>query len=98
MRTLHSMSTLLVTSGFMDVMAAVVAGISLSMETSAVRLQLLKVRCTCRLEKTTIFFVTDTLKVTAMTFQKERYEWDSGLESVTRPTTALTPTPVGFLQ
>ena len=97
MRTLRSMSTLLVTSGFTDVITAVVAGISLLMETSAVRLQPLKVRCTCRLEKTTIFFVTDTLKVTAMTFQKERYEWDSGLEGV-NPTTALTPTPVGYLQ
>ena len=97
MRTLRSMSTLLVTSGFQDVMAAVVAGISLSMETSVVRLQLLKVRCSCRLEKTKIFFVTDTLKVTAMAFRKERYEWDSGSESV-NPTTVLTPSPVGFLQ
>ena len=97
MRKLRCMSTLLVISGFMDVITAVVAGISLLMETSAVRLQLLKVRCTCRLEKNKIFFVTDTLKVTAMTFQKERYEWDSGLESV-KARTVLTPTAVGFLQ
>ena len=49
------MSTTLVTSGFTTVTAAVVAGISPSMEPSAAPLELLTVHSTCEQAKTTIF-------------------------------------------
>ena len=78
------MSTMLVTSGFTDVTTAVVAGISPSMEPSAALLELLMVHSTCEQAETMIFTVTDTLKVTAITFRKERCEWDSGLESASQ--------------
>ena len=76
-----SMSTVLVISGFSTVPYAVVAGISALMEPSPALQELLTVLSSCEQEETTIVTVTTTLKVTAITFRKERCEWDSGLES-----------------
>ena len=90
------MSTKLVTSGFTGVTAAVVAGISASMEPSAALQELLTVHSTCEQAETTIFSVTATLKVTAITFRKERCEWDSWLENALQEISLLTPTLVGI--
>ena len=95
-RTLPSMSTMMVTSGFSTVPYAVVAGISASMEPSAALLEQLTVHSSCEQVQTTIFTVTATLKVTAITFKKERCEWDSGLESALQATSLLTPILVGI--
>ena len=76
-----SMSTMLVISGFTTVPYAVVAGISALMGPSAALQELLTVLSSCEQEETTIVTVTDILKVTTITFKKERCEWDSGLES-----------------
>ena len=95
-QTLPSMSTLLVTSGFMDVTAAVAAGISPSMALSAALLGLLRARSTCELARTTIFTVTAILKAIVTTFTRERCEWDSGLETATRVTQMPTPIRVGL--
>ena len=95
-RTLPSMSTMLVTSGFTDVTAAVVAGISPLMEPSAALLELLMVHSTWQQAETTIFTVTATLKVIAITFRKERCEWDSRLENASQDISLLTPTLVGI--
>ena len=92
------MSTLLVTLGFTTVTAAVAAGISSSMAQSAALLGLLTVYSTCGLEGTTSFTVTATLKVTVITFRRERCEWDFGLESVAMASRVLTHTLVGILQ
>ena len=75
------MSTMLVISGFSTVLYAVVAGISALMEPSAALQELLTVLSSWEQEETIIVTVTATLKVTAITFRKERCEWDSGLES-----------------
>ena len=90
------MSIMLVTSGLPFVTAAVVAGISPSMEPSAAPLELLMEHSTCIQAETTIFSVTATLKVTAITFRKERCEWDSRLESASQDIGLLTPTLVGI--
>ena len=90
------MSTLLVTSGLPTVTTAVAAGISSSMAPSVALLGLLTMHSTCGLEGTTIFTVTTTLKVTVITFRRERCEWDSGLESVSLARRVLTQTPVGI--
>ena len=90
------MSTMLVTSGFTDVTAAVVAGISPLMEPSAALLELLMVHSTWQQAESTIFTVTATLKVTATTFRKERCEWDSRLENASQAKSLLTPTLVGI--
>ena len=90
------MSTMLVTSGFTDVTAAVVAGISSLMEPSAALLELLTVHSTCEQAETTIFSVTATLKVTATTFRKERCEWDSRLENASQEISLLTHRLVGI--
>ena len=90
------MSTMVVTSGFTDVTTAVVAGISASMEPSAALLELLTVHSTCKQAETTIFIVTATLKVTAITLRKERCEWDSGLESASQAKSLLMPRLVGI--
>ena len=90
------MSTTLVTSGLTDVTTAVVAGISPLMEPSAALLELLTVHSTCEQAETIIFIVTATLKVTAITFRKERCEWDSRLESASQDISLLTPTLVGI--
>ena len=90
------MSTMLVTSGFEDVTTAVVAGILPLMEPSAALLELLTVHSTCEQAETIIFIVTATLKVTAITFRKERCEWDSRLESASQDISLLTPTLVGI--
>ena len=90
------MSTMLVTSGFTTVTAAVVAGISPLMEPSAALLELLTVHSTCKQAETTIFTVTATLKVTAITFRKERCEWDSGLESASQAISLLMARLVGI--
>ena len=95
-RTPPSTSTMLVISGFTTVTAAVVAGISASMEPSAALLELLTVHSTCKQAETTIFTVTATLKVTAITFRKERCEWDSRLESASQDKSLLTRTLVGI--
>ena len=91
------MFTLLVTSGFTTVTNAVAAGISPSMAPSAVLLGRLRVHSTCEQEKVprTIFIVTATLKVTAITFTRERCEWDSALETATRAIRMLTLTQAG---
>ena len=75
------MSTMLVTSGLAIVTTAVVAGISPLMEPSAALLELLTVHSTWQQAETTIVIITAKLKVTAITFRKERCEWDSRLES-----------------
>ena len=95
-QTLPSMFTLLVTSGFKDVTAAVAVGISLSMAPSAALLGPLTVRSTCEQARTTIFTVTAILKVTVITFIRERCEWDSGSETVKMPTRMLTRTQAGL--
>ena len=89
------MSTLLVTSGLMDVTAAVAVGISPLMAPSAALLAPSKVRFTCKLGRTTIFIVTAILKVTVTTFTKERCEWGSGLEAATMALRVLTRTQAG---
>ena len=89
------MSTLLVTSGLPTVTTAVAAGISSSMAPSVALLGLLTVHSTCGLAGTTIFTVTATLKVTVITFTKERCERDSGLESVSLVRRVLTQTQAG---
>ena len=88
------MSTLLGTSGFTTVTTAVVAGISPSMAASAALLGRLTVYSTCKPAGTIIFTVTGTLKVTAITFTRERCEWDSGSESV-KATKVLTRRQAG---
>ena len=90
------MSTMLVTSGLAIVITAVVAGISPLMEPSAALLELLTVHSTWEQAETTIFTVTATLKVTVITFRKERCEWDSRLESASQDKSLLTPTLVGI--
>ena len=90
------MSTMLVTSGLAFVINAVVAGISPLMEPSAALLELLTVHSTCEQAETIIFIVTATLKVTAITFRKERCEWDSRLESASQDRGLLTETLVGI--
>ena len=75
---------------------AVVAGISPSMEPSAGLLELLTVHSTCEQAETIIFTVTATLKVTAITFRKERCEWDSGLESASQAISLLMARLVGI--
>ena len=90
------MSTMLVTSGLAIVTTAVVAGILPLMEPSAALLELLTVHSTCEQAETIIFSVTATLKVTAITFRKERCEWDSRLESASQDIGLLTPTLVGI--
>ena len=94
-QTLPSMFTLLVTSGFMGVMSAVVVGISPSMAPSAALLAPLTVRSTCKPARTMISTVTAILKVTVITSTRERCEWDSGLEAATLATKMLTRTRVG---
>ena len=90
------MSTMLVISGFKHVTTAAVAGISPLMEPSAALLELLTVLSTCIEAENTVFIVTATLKVTAITFRKERCEWDSRLESASQDISLLTPTLVGI--
>ena len=90
------MSTMMVISGFTTVPDSVVAGISALMEPSAALLELLTVHSSCEQVQTTIFTVTATLKVTAITFRKERCEWVSGLESASQAISLLTPTLVGI--
>ena len=95
-RTLPSMSTTPVISGLPIVTTAAVAGISPLMEPSAALLELLTVHSTCIQAETIIFTVTATLKVTAITFRKERCEWDSRLENASQDISLLTPTLVGI--
>ena len=95
-QALPSMSTMLVTSGLKDVTAAVVDGISPSMEPSAALLELLTVHSICKQAETTIFTVTATLKVIAITFRKEMCEWHSRLENASQDKSLLTPTLVGI--
>ena len=90
------MSTMLVTSGLAIVITAVVAGISPLMEPNAAPLELLTVHSTCEQAETTIVIITAKLKVTAITFRKERCEWDSRLESASQDRSLLTPTLVGI--
>ena len=89
------MSTLPVTSGLKTVMIAVAAGISNSMAPSAALLAQLKVRFICEKELAITFIVTVTLKVTAVTFTREKCAWDSGLEAATLATSLLTRTQAG---
>ena len=90
------MFTLLVPSGFTTVTAAVAVGISPSMAPSAALLGLLTVHSTCKPARTTTFTVTAILKVTVITFTRERCEWDSGLESVPVGTRVPTQTQAGI--
>ena len=90
------MSTMLVTSGLAFVITAVVAGISPLMEPSAAPLELLTVHSTCEQAETTIVIISAKLKVTAITFRKERCEWDSRLESASQDRSLLSPTLVGI--
>ena len=94
-QTLPSMSTLLVTSGLLTATTVAAAGISSSMAPSAALLGLLMVHSTCGMEGSIVFTVTATLKVTVITFTRERCEWDSGLESVQLVERVLTQTRAG---
>ena len=89
------MFTLLVTSGFITVTNAVAAGISPSMAPSAALLGLLTEHSIWQPEAATIFTVTAILKVTVITFTRERCAWDSGLETATRTSRMLTRTQAG---
>ena len=89
------MFTLPVTSGLPTATTAVAAGISSSTAPSAALLGLLMVHSICGLAGTTIFTVTATLKVTVITFTRERSEWDSGLESVQLVERVLTQSQAG---
>ena len=90
------MSTMLVTSGLAFVITAVVAGISPLMEPSAALLELLTVHSTWQQAETAIVIITAKLKVTAITFRKERCEWDSGLESASQAISLLMARLVGI--
>ena len=85
-----------VTSGFMDVTAAVAVGISPSMAPSAALLAPLTARFTCILAKTAIFIIAAILRVTITTFTRERCELVSGLEAATLAIRALTRTQAGI--
>ena len=89
------MFNLLVPSRFMGATAAIVVGISSSMALGAALLAPLKVRSTCKLAGTAIFFVTAILKVTVIISTRERCEWDSGLKSVPLTTTVPTQAQTG---
>ena len=93
------MSTLLATSRYLTVAAAVVAGISPSMAPSAALLGPLRVYPTLEHQQmlTTISTITAILKATVTTFKKERFEWDSGLENV-RDIRSVTPSPDSVMQ
>ena len=95
-QTHPSMSTMLVTSGFHNVSTVAVAGILPSMALSAALLELLTVHSTCTLVKPKIFSGTATLKVTAITFQKEKCKLDSRLESAWQAISLLTPGLAGI--
>ena len=90
------MSTMLVISGLPHMTTAVVAGILPLMEPSAALLELLTVHSTWQQPETTIVIITAKLKVIAITFRKERCEWDSRLESASQDISLLTPTLVGI--
>ena len=94
------MSTLLATSKYMTVEAAVVAGISPSMAPSAALLGPLRVYFTLehQVMLTTISTITAILKVTVTTFKKEMFEWDSGLEIVVDLMRSVTPSPDSMMQ
>lgn len=95
------MSTLLATSRYMTVPAAVVAGISPSMAPSAALLGPLMAYSILEHQAmlTTISTIIVILKVTVPTFKKERFEWDSGLENVNAvDISSGTPSPVGVMQ
>ena len=87
------MSTLLATSRYMTVAAAVVAGISPSMAPSAALLGPLMVFSILEHQAVlaTISTITAILKVTVPTFKKERFEWDSGLENVVDHISSVNP-------
>ena len=76
-------------------MRAVAAGISNLMAPSAALLAQLTVRFTCQKALAATFIVTATLKVTAVTFTREKCAWDSGLEAATLATSLLTRTQAG---
>lgn len=92
------MFTLMVISGFTTVIAAAVVGISPSMAPSVALLVQLMERFIWQQElaKPLTFTVTVTLKDTAITFTKEKCEWDSGLETATLATKLLTHTQAGL--
>ena len=91
------MFTLMVISGFTTVIAAAVVGISPSMAPSVALLVQLMERFIWQQELANplTFTVTVTLKDTAITFTKEKCEWDSGLETATMATKLLTHTQAG---
>ena len=62
-------------------MLAAVVGISLSMAPSVALLDQLMEHFIWRKELEKTFIVIATLKVTAITFTREKSEWDSGLET-----------------
>ena len=73
-QTLPSTFDLLVLSRFMGATAALIVRISSLMALGAALLAPLKVRSTCKLAGTAIFFVTAILKVTVITSTRERCE------------------------
>ena len=90
------MFSLLETSGFTDVTAAVAAGTSPSMALSAALLVPLMVYSIWQMARTTTFTVTAILRATVITFTRERCVWDSGLEAATLGTRMLTRTQAGL--
>ena len=78
-------------------MAAAVVGISPSMAPSVALLGQLMEHFIWQqdLANPLTFTVTATLKVIAITFTREKYEWDSGLETATMATNLLTHTQAG---
>ena len=78
-------------------MAAAVVGISPSMAPSVALLGQLMEHFIWQQELANplTFTVTATLKVIAITFTREKCEWDSGLETATMATNLLTHTQAG---
>ena len=96
-QTPSSMSTLLVPLESPTVTTVAAVGILPSMAPSAALLDQLKGYFIWKPAEVlvTIFTVTATLKVTVITFTRERCEWDSGLESVTLARRMLTRLQAG---
>ena len=90
-----SMSTSLVTFALLPVTTAAVVGISHSMALSVALLVELMARTIWQQQLAKTFTVTVTLKDTAITFTREKCEWDSGLETAITAIHLLTHTQAG---
>ena len=89
------MSTSLVTFALLPVTTAAVVGISHSMALSVALLVELMARTIWQQQLAKTFTVTVTFKDTAITFTREKCEWDSGLETAITAIHLLTHTQAG---